>query len=167
MRSGVVAASIGPLRYAAGAVADRISHSLVAALRRVPLFADLDDRALLDLVGATCNFAWSAGSAVFDKGSESAALFVVLSGSIRILDVDGRQEVELARVGAGEFFGEQSLLRERTHSKRAVAAEETELMVLAKRPLEELLATRPTLAAQIRRSAEERLAAGERAEPPV
>ena len=148
-------------------MADRVSHSLVSALRRVPLFADLDDGALLDLVGATCNFSWRAGSVVFDKGSESAALFVVLSGSIRIIDVDGGREIELARVGPGQFFGEQSLLRERTHSKRAVAAAETELMVLEKRPLEELLATRPELDAHIRRSAEERVAEGQRAEPPV
>ncbi|MDQ3857534.1 MAG: cyclic nucleotide-binding domain-containing protein [Actinomycetota bacterium] len=148
-------------------MADRISHSLVAALRRVSLFTDLDDRALLDLVGATCNFSWRTGSTVFDKGAESAALFVVLSGSIRILDVDEGREVEIARIGPGGFFGEQSLLREQTHSKRAVAAEETELMVLAKRPLEELLANRPGLDAQIRRSAEERLADGKRAEPPV
>jgi CRP-like cAMP-binding protein len=148
-------------------VADRISHSLVAALRRVPLFAELDDRALLELVGATCNFSWRAGSVVFDKGSESAALFVVLSGSIRILDVDGGQEVEVARVGPGEFFGEQSLLRERTHSKRAIAAEDAELMMLARGPLDELLASRPQLEAQFRQSAEERMSEPGRTEPPV
>lgn len=148
-------------------MADRISHSLVAALRRVPLFAELEDRALLELVGATCNFSWRTGSVVFDKGSESAALFVVLSGSIRILDVDGGQEVEVARVGPGEFFGEQSLLRERTHSKRAVAAEDAELMMLARGPLEELLASRPELDAQFRRSAEERVSRAAEAAPPV
>jgi CRP-like cAMP-binding protein len=143
-----------------------ISHSLVTALRRVPLFADFDDHALLELVGASCNFFWGSGAVVFEKGAEAEALFVVLSGSVCILDVDDGREVEIAKVEEGQFFGEHSLLLRRTHSKRAVAREETELMVLSKDSFEELLTQQPDLEAQFRRGLEERLAEAERAEPP-
>ena len=148
-------------------MADPVSHSLVAALRRVPLFADLDDRALIELVGASCNFCWRGGSFIFEKGTEAEALFVVLSGSVRIVDVDDDREVEVANVQAGQFFGEHSLLLRRTHSKRALAREETELMVLSKGPFEALLSQRPDLEAQLARHVEERLAAADAAEPPV
>jgi CRP-like cAMP-binding protein len=147
-------------------VADRISHSLVAALRRVPLFADLDDRALLDLVGAACNFCWHAGSVVFEQQSEADALFVVISGSVRIVDVADGREVEIASPGTGQFFGEHSLLLRRMHSKRAVAREDTELMVLSKEQFDALLAERPALEAQLRQGIEERLREAESSEPP-
>jgi CRP/FNR family transcriptional regulator, cyclic AMP receptor protein len=148
-------------------VSDQISHSLVTALRRVPLFSEVDDRALLELVGAACNFWWRAGSVVFEPGTEAEALFVVLSGSVRILDVHDGREVEIASAGPGQFFGEHSLLLRRTHSKRAVAHEDTELMVLSKGQFEELLAQRPALEAQVRQGIQERLRQAESAEPPV
>jgi CRP/FNR family transcriptional regulator, cyclic AMP receptor protein len=147
-------------------LAGEISHSLVAALRRVPLFCDLDDHALLELVGASCNFCWGSGTTVFEKGEEAEALFVVLSGSVCILDVDDGRELEVAKVEAGQFFGEHSLLLRRTHSKRAVAREETELMMLSKDSFEDLLTQQPDLETQFRRGLEERIAEVEKAEPP-
>ena len=148
-------------------VAGPVSHSLVVALRRVPLFAELDDGALVDLVGASCNFRWHEGSVVFEQGSDAEALFVVLEGRVKIVDFDGGREVEIASAGPGQFFGEHSLLLRRRHSKRAVAREDTELMVLSKGPFEELLAERPALEAQLRQGIEERLKEVETAEPPV
>jgi CRP/FNR family transcriptional regulator, cyclic AMP receptor protein len=148
-------------------VSDQISHSLVTALRCVPLFSEIDDRALLELVGAACNFRWRAGSVVFERGTEAEALFVVLSGSVRILDVRDGREVEIASAGPGQFFGEHSLLLRRTHSKRAVAHEDTELMVLSKGQFEELLAERPALEEQLREGIQERLRQAESVEPPV
>jgi CRP/FNR family transcriptional regulator, cyclic AMP receptor protein len=148
-------------------VADPVSHSLVAALRRVPLFAELGDRALVELVGAACNFRWHEGSVVFEQESDAEALFVVLSGSVQIVDFEDGREVEIASAGPGQFFGEHSLLLRRRHSKRAVAREDTELMVLSKGQFEELLAERPALEAQLRQGIEERLRAAESSEPPV
>jgi CRP-like cAMP-binding protein len=136
-------------------------------MRRVPLFSELDDGSLLELVGAACNFRWRGGSVVFDKGADAEALFVVVSGSVRIVDVLDDGEVEVAKVGAGQFLGEHSLLLRRTHSKRAVACEDTELMMLSKGQFEELVAERPDLEAQFHRRIEEHLRQAEAAEPPV
>ena len=148
-------------------MAGPVSHSLVAALRRVPLFADFDEPALLELVGASCNFCWHAGGLVFEKGEEADVLYVVLSGSVEILDVENGRENPVARVGAGAFFGEHSLLLQRVHSKRAVAREETELMILSQDRFRDLLAGRPDLERQLRRGIDERLGEAEVAEPPV
>jgi CRP/FNR family transcriptional regulator, cyclic AMP receptor protein len=136
-------------------------------MRRVPLFRELDDRSLLELVGAACNFRWSGGGVVFDKGADAEALFVVVSGSVRIVDLLDGREVEIATVGPGQFLGEHSLVLRRTHSKRAVACEDTELMMLSKGQFEELLADRPDLEALFRRRIEEHLREAEAAEPPL
>jgi CRP-like cAMP-binding protein len=140
-------------------VREQITHSLVKALRAVPAFASFDDRMLVRVVGASANLFWRSGSAVFEKGSESEALYIVLSGRIRIVGEDGTEE-EVAQLGPGEFFGELSLLLQTVHTKRAVAVEDSELMVLPKGSFQELLADYPELAAEFRRTAEERLAAG-------
>jgi NTE family protein len=133
-----------------------VSHSLVKALRSVPDFAALDDRTLLQLVGASMNLAFSAGSEVFEPGSPSDALYIVLSGQVGIFDsVDGR-EVAVSKVGSGESFGELSLLLGRHHSKTAKALKDTELMIIPRQSFQEVLATNPDLQATFDRRVEER-----------
>ena len=135
----------------------RTRHSLVNALAAVPDFAGLDDRTLLRIVGASSNLAWLAGSVVFEKGSESDALYIILSGSVLISD-DG---AEVATLASGDFFGELSILLHTTHSKRATAVEDTELMVLPKESFRELVAANPDLADPFRRKLETRLSVTE------
>ena len=136
---------------------ERITHSLVKALRSVPDFASLADHELLDIVGASTNLHWQAGSIVFEKGSPSEALYIVLSGSVTISDVVDGSRVEVARVDAGTSFGELSLLLHTTHSKQAIAAEDTELMVVPKEWFQGLLEANPDLAEHFRRRLAERL----------
>lgn len=144
---------------------ERVTHSLVKALRCVPTFAEFDDRTLVQVVGASANLFWPAETPVFERGSESQALYIVLAGRIRIVDTgDGGEDVEIAQLGEGEFFGELSLLAHTTHTKSALTLEDSELMVIPKASFEELLECSPELAAGLRRKVEERLAAGAPAE---
>jgi CRP/FNR family cyclic AMP-dependent transcriptional regulator len=136
---------------------ERITHSLVKALRSVPDFASLSDHELLDIVGASTNLAWPAGSIVFEKGSASEALYIVLSGSVKISDVVDGNRVDVAIAGPGTSFGELSLLLDARHSKEAVAEEDTELMVVPKEWFQGLLEANPDLAEHFRRRLEERL----------
>lgn len=135
----------------------QIRHSLVSALAAVPDFAALDDRTLLQIVGASANLAWPANSVVFEKGSPSDALYIILTGRVRIADVIDDKEVEIATLEPGDFFGELSLLLHTTHSKTATTLEDTELMVLPKESFQELLAAHADLAGHLRRKLEARL----------
>ena len=138
-------------------MADPVTHSLVAALRAVPVFAAFDDSTLLKIVGASENLFWREGSTVFEKGSEAEGLYIVLSGCIRIFDVEDGRETEIVRVQPGEFFGELSLLLETTHTKSAAATQDAELMVVPKDSFQDLLASYPDLDEHLRRKIEERL----------
>jgi CRP-like cAMP-binding protein len=134
-----------------------ISHSLVKALRSVPDFASLDEHALLRIVGASVNLFWPAGTVVFERGSPSEALYIVLSGRVRILERDGRREVEVATVEPGSSFGELSLLLNTKHTREARADQDAELMVIPKDSFQELLQSNPDLEEQFRRRVAERL----------
>ena len=136
----------------------QIRHSLVSALAAVPDFAALDDRTLLQIVGASANLAWTANSVVFEKGSPSEGLYIILSGRVQIADVVDGETVEIAALEPGDFFGELSLLLHTKHTKTAMAVEDTELMVLPKESFQELLAANAHLADHFRRKLETRLA---------
>ena len=140
---------------------DQVKHSLVTALAAVPDFAALDDRTLLRVVGASANLVWTENSVIFEKGSPAEALYIILSGRVRIVDVVDGEDVEIATLEPGDFFGELSLLLHSRHSKTARAMELTELMVLPKESLQELLASNAELAGHFRRKLETRLAVSE------
>jgi CRP/FNR family transcriptional regulator, dissimilatory nitrate respiration regulator len=139
-----------------GTMPEQVSHSLVKALRSVPDFAGLDDATLLTIAGASANLFWPAGALIFEKGSVSEALFVVLSGRVLVYKPSEEGDVEVSRLAAGDSFGELSLLLQETHSKSARALEDTELMVLPEESFLELLSSNDELAGQFRRRIEER-----------
>jgi CRP/FNR family transcriptional regulator, cyclic AMP receptor protein len=138
-------------------IKSEIGHSLVKALRSVPGFASLDDRDLLQIVGVSINLHWPSGSTVFTEGAPAEGLYIVLSGCVRILVGPREDETEVASIGPGEFFGELSLLEDRTHSKNARATEDSELMILPKESFRALLEVDEVLAQHVKDKVEERL----------
>lgn len=138
-------------------MARSVAHSLMKALTGVPGFDRLDDTDLLEIVGASVNLLWPAGECVFKKGLPGEALYIVLSGKVLIYDEVGDKEIEIARTGPGEYFGEISLLLDTTHTKNVKALEDTELLVLSKDSFAELLKSNPDLEAHIREMLESRL----------
>lgn len=139
-------------------MSERISHSLVKALRSVPDLAELDEATLLRIVGASTNLFWESGGSVFEAGSPSEALFIVLSGEISVSEATGEGESEIARIGPGDSFGELSLMLHTTHTRSARATQPTELMVVPRESFEELLSSNPEVAARFRSRLGERLA---------
>jgi CRP-like cAMP-binding protein len=130
-------------------------HSSVRALRDVPIFADLDDRDMLLVVGESANLLWPAGSTVFAVGEEAQALYVVVAGRVVIVGDDGADGDE---VGPGGYFGEQSLLAATTHSKTVRAIEDVELLVLPRGVFASLVDADPDLAERLRSRMDDRIA---------
>jgi CRP/FNR family transcriptional regulator len=68
------------------------------------------------------------GSVIFRHGDPGDAAFVIARGRVRLtVDVEGRPET-LTEIGAGEFFGELSLLSGANRTATAVALEDTTLL---------------------------------------
>jgi trk system potassium uptake protein len=130
-----------------------LNHSLVRALRRVPDFSSVEDKMLLRIVGASVNLFWPKGARIFEAGSESEGLYIVLSGEVRIVDEDG---TAVATIGPGDYFGELSLLAQATHSKTAEALSDCELMVLPKHSFDAMLEAYPEVAEQVYKKREQR-----------
>lgn len=80
-------------------------------LREVPLFSLLPGKLLDELVksGQTCSF--EKGQVVCEEGEVSDAMYVILEGQLRVFKHDGEgNEVDIAVLKSGDFFGEMSML---------------------------------------------------------
>jgi CRP-like cAMP-binding protein len=132
----------------------------VLALGEVPSLAPLDNRTLLEIAGDSANLVWRAGSTVFEAGTPSDALYIVVSGCVRVVAATGK---EIATLGPGSFFGEHSLLLGTAHGQTVEAVEDTELMVVPRERFDAVMAAHGDVAAAIRARAEERQAENIRA----
>ena len=143
---------------------NQASHSLVNALRGVPSLEGLDDRALLEIVGDSANLFWPADTCVFRRGDDTHSLYVVVSGSVRVLDT---RKHEIVRLEAGHSFGEFSLLLGTPHQHDVYTVEDCELMVVPKRRFDEVMEANPELGSRLRDEAKERLRANRAREAEV
>lgn len=119
-----------------------MAHSLVQTLGGVPEFSLLDERSLLAMVGESMNLFWRAGSTVFEPGTPSDALYIVLTGEVAIFE----ESLEVSHMSSGDSFGEMSLLLNTTHSRKALATVDSELLVLPKEAFLAMLRTDERLA---------------------
>jgi CRP-like cAMP-binding protein len=102
----------------------------VQALKRVELFAELDDRELERLAHQFKERTFPAGASVVSEGASGAAFFVITDGQASVM-VQGE---ERARLGPGDHFGEIALLDEGVRSATVIA--ETELRCYGLTPWE-------------------------------
>ncbi len=134
--------------------------SMTDTLAAVPLFAGLDEGGLENLIRGMRVRRFRRGETVFHVGDPGDALFIVISGSIKItLPADTGDEAILATLRPGDFFGELALLDGAPRSATAIAIEATETYILPRDRFRALIATEPlmrdtvlaTLAAEVRR----------------
>ena len=91
-----------------------------AALRRVPLFADLDERELGQVARLFKERRFAAGTTVTKKGLGGAAFFVIESGEAEV--TVGRSS--RGTLGPGDFFGEIALIDEGARTATVTARTE-------------------------------------------
>jgi CRP-like cAMP-binding protein len=93
------------------------------------------------------------GDVLTRQGEVGTELYIVLSGRATV-DVDGRS---VGDVGAGEFFGEMSLLDGGPRSATVTATEPMQLLVVDWRDMTGLFGTSPSVAEKMLRVVGQRL----------
>jgi uncharacterized membrane protein len=103
------------------------------ALRSVPLFASLDDEAARELRSLLSVRDVAAGSHLFKTGDSGDAMYLIENGRVRISvrDTDG-QDVTLAELAGGDFFGEMAILDGKSRSADASVTQDARLAVLSR-----------------------------------
>ena len=106
---------------------------LTLVLRRIPLFAELQDRDLQALQSMLRPRRLAVGGVLFEQGEPGGTMHLLASGELSVRWQDGvaNAEIEVARVAAGEFVGEMALLDLGPRFATVVARRESLLYELA------------------------------------
>ena len=133
-------------------------RSPLVLLQSIPLFAGLPENQVYQIARMAALRKVARHSTIVRVGDVTDALFVIVSGSAKVLnrDTEGR-EVILSLLGAGECFGEMGLIDGSPRSADVVACEPTELLVIAKSDFARALADNVDLCLNIMKSLVDRL----------
>lgn len=112
-----------------------------AWLEKVPLLAGCPDEVIDTLAESTAEIAFTDGQAIVRQGQVGNGLYVIVSGSARI--VQGTDE--LTRIGPGDFFGELSVIDQRPRAASAIAVGTTICLALASWDLMAVLEREPSV----------------------
>jgi len=113
-------------------------------LRRVPLFALLDDDETAVLAGQVEIKTFAPRQRIWKIGDQGGRAYVMISGSVRVTTVDDdQQEVIVDQPAEGEFFGFASMLEQTAHQTDAIAVEETVCLEVDRHDIATLLERKP------------------------
>ena len=122
-------------------------------LATAPLFAGLDAAGLEAIGKRAIEVAFEAGQVIARQGDIGTGLFVIATGSVRVI----RDGDTIATLGPGEFFGELSVLDGLPRTAQVVAAEPTLCLALASGDLEAVIREQPSVAIAVMRGLASRL----------
>jgi signal transduction histidine kinase len=108
-------------------------------LRRLPVFSGADDEAIRKLAVSLTEKSVMKGSIIIRKDDEADAVYIIVSGRVRVHDGNH----VLARLAAGDVFGEYALIDQRTRSASVTADEDCLLLRLDNRDFYREAASNP------------------------
>jgi diguanylate cyclase (GGDEF)-like protein len=113
-------------------------------LKNVPFFRRLSEELLEELAEIGKSERHQANTTIFSEGDSPDCLYLILSGSVQLRKTlpDG-QQVGLARLQTGDFFGEMALIDGAPRSATATTLERCELYAITRDKFTELLSQSP------------------------
>ena len=123
-----------------GIIRDTIKQEVIGGLRNIELFRPLSFDQIEELSSSSSKLLFSKGEILVQQGDSGDSLFIITNGKVdvSVSDAAGRK-THLADLQAGDYFGEMSLLTGEPRSASVIAIAETEVIVVEKRGMAELL----------------------------
>lgn len=115
-------------------------------LRSLPLFAELDQEQIEQVAARVQRREFAPGVTLFHQDMPGTMLYMIESGSVRVISI-GRtgQELTLNVIGAGEIFGELSILDNQQRSATAITLAPTVVWLLPQSDLKEFMRKFPSV----------------------
>jgi len=122
-------------------------------LKGCPLFHGIDAEGLTMLAQRATQVDFPAGHVIARQGEIGTGFFVIISGGVRVV----RDGTIVAHLGAGDFFGELSVLDRMPRNAMVAAEEATSCLALASWDFDAVLLEQPALTLAILRGVAARL----------
>src|SRR5258706_3975371 len=127
-------------------------------LTQVSLFADLADEEIRELMNVVKRRSFRSGEVIFHRDDPGQVLYLINEGKVKIclISPDG-QEIALAVLGTGEYFGEFALYDGLPRSADAIAIEKVECYTLQRSDFQNAIMKNPKIAIQVLEGLSKRL----------
>lgn len=127
-------------------------------LRQIPLFESLSNDAREFIVGRLKTEMFATGEVIVRQADIGSSMYIITSGLVKVTkrQKNGTSR-ELARLQAGDYFGEMSLLAGQPRSADIIAITDTTTLVLCKSDMDEILHEYPTIAVHFSKVLSKRL----------
>jgi CRP/FNR family cyclic AMP-dependent transcriptional regulator len=126
--------------------------------KQVSIFTDLADDELRELTAVAKRRTFRAGEVIFHREDPGQVLYTIKEGKVKIciISPDG-QEISLAVLGKGEYFGEFALLDGLPRSTDAIALEKVECYSLQRSDFHNAILKNPKIALHVLEGLSKRL----------
>jgi hypothetical protein len=118
----------------------------VMSLKKTVLFGNVPAEKLMEIAEVTQRVAYNNGTLISREGELSDHLYIVKSGSLKIVKVKNNIKTILSIIRPGETYGEIGLFNQAPRSASAIANEDCELWVIQRSSLKRLLLEMPEIA---------------------
>ena len=154
------------IEIAAGALPRELAFDVTAdlpdrsfdALTRLTLFSDLPPDLFVALSQECAFRIYAYGERIIEQGTVGDSFFVLVQGKAHVVRREGNDNIELAVLDEGEFFGEMALISGSPRNASVYAySDETQLLEFAGETLKKLAVEHPSLAGVIRKFCRQRL----------
>lgn len=122
----------------------------ITLLQEVALFRPFSDKAKNYLSDCMHKHRFNEGDIIVRQGDAGNSLFIIVEGviGVRVQSPEG-ESIEVARLGAGEFFGEMALLTGEDRAATVIALTGTYLFEITKEDIKPLLENEPDVRALV------------------
>jgi CRP/FNR family cyclic AMP-dependent transcriptional regulator len=103
--------------------------ALEQTLAGVPLLASLDRKTLQRLAEQGKRRRYAPGETIVREGEPASALYVILSGKVRVERREAGGNQVVAELVPGDFFGELALIEEEPRTATVTAVDDTECIL--------------------------------------
>jgi len=114
-------------------------------LKSMQMFRYLSYKELVRVMNITDTVDYGEGDVIFREGEPGEAMFVVMTGSVRV----SKGGVTVAELRRGQHFGEMSLVDRSVRSLTAVASDQTRLAVIRRKDFYDIIKKESQLAVKL------------------
>lgn len=126
-------------------IPDKILH-----LKGIHIFKGLAVGELAAIASVTEEVIYPPGETVIKEGEPGETMYLIIKGEVSVIKRHEKEnEIELDRIGSGDYFGEMALFEDAVRSATIRTQEASRLLVLHKREFAEIVREYPQIALHI------------------
>jgi len=122
----------------------------ILLLRGIEIFEALSVSELAAVASVTEEIVCPPGDIVIKEGETGETMYLIIKGEVSVIKDQGeKHEIELDRIGSGDYFGEMALFEDVLRSATIRTEQESRLLVLHKQEFKEIVREYPQIALNI------------------